>query len=248
VSTRHPGDDPGRTYQYPPRYDDRGQQEQPEPWEDEDPPRPGDRQPAFYPAEPPERQPAFYPADPDEPQPAFYPADSDEPQPRFHPADADEPQPRFHPADADEPQPRFRPADPDEPQPRFSPAGPVRDDYGRHAAHERPGHDQVPRDDPPRRDAGNYRSPTTWNGPAGPAAPPGREPGGWYQDPAGANRTRVSGPGGTTRSGPAPRAPGRPPGSPGQRASPRRLAARRPGGPNVPVRPRPRGTASPLVS
>ena len=86
MSTRYPGDDPGRTYQYPPRHGDREEQDQAEQWEDEGPPRDGERQPAFYPAEPPERQPAFYPADPDEPQPAFYPADSDEPQPRFLPA------------------------------------------------------------------------------------------------------------------------------------------------------------------
>jgi putative peptidoglycan lipid II flippase len=189
VSNHYPGDDQGRTYQYPSRYDDRDQPDQTEQWEDEDPPRAGERQPAFYPAEPPGRQPAFYPAEqdePDGPQPRFRPADPDEAQPAFYPAGypagQDEPQPAFYPAEQDEPQPRFRPAEPDGPQPRFRPAEPGRDDYGRHAAHEPADYEPARRDEPPRRDAESYRSPTTWSGPATPPAAPGREAGGWYQD------------------------------------------------------------------
>jgi putative peptidoglycan lipid II flippase len=202
MSTRYPGDDPGRTYQYPPRGGDRGEQDQTEQWEDEDQPPPGERQPAFYPAEPPERQPAFYPAEPDEPQPAFYPADPDEPQPRF------------------------RPADPDEPQPRFRPAEPGRDDYGRHAAHERSGYDQgrrdeppARRDEPPRRPAESYRSPTTWSGPtAPPAAPPGREAGGWYQEPEDPSPGRRAPEPGDRRAAPPPDRASTEPADQGERA------------------------------
>jgi putative peptidoglycan lipid II flippase len=239
MSTRYPGDDPGRTYQYPPRRGDHDEQDQAEQWEDDDQPRAGERQPAFYPAEPPERQPAFYPTEPDEPQPAFYPADPDEPQPRFRPAESDEPQPRF------------RPAEPDEPQPRFRPAEPGRDDYGRHAAPERSGYDQDRRDEPPARHdepprraaADGYRSPTTWSGAPAPAAPPGREAGGWYQEPEDPPPGRPGGGPGDRRTGPPPDR-GRPePADQGERAwwddafRPPGSGTRAPAGPPGPAEP-----------
>lgn len=171
MSARYPGDDPGRTYQYPPWHDDGDQQDQDDVWADEAPPPPDER-----------------PYRPDERQPSFHPADG---PPASRP---EERRPTFHPADRDQ------------------------DDHGQ-TGYEQRGYEQfpgdrgwdAPREDTPRRPAGNYRSPTTWSGSAAPPPPGGpsrsrrepdaptetqRDPGGWYQAPPGRPPSRRSAPDG----------------------------------------------------
>ncbi len=220
-------------------------------------PRPGERQPAFYPAEPPERQPAFYPAEPDDAaQPAFYPADPDEPQPRFRPADPDEPQPRFRPPSRAGTVTAATPlmSDPATTRTADEPPRPARRTTP-------PGRRELPQPD----DLERAQAP--------PAAPPGREAGGWYQEPEDPSPGRRAPEPGDRRAGPPPdrasrasdqgerawwddafRPAARHPGA--GRSAWTALAsrgrpaarARRPGGPNVTGRPRPRGTASRRVS
>jgi putative peptidoglycan lipid II flippase len=194
VSTRYPGDEPGRTYRYPPEY--------PPPAEDgdeQDPADQWDRQPAFYPAEPEERQPSFHPAEPEERQPSFHPAEPERGDfgrpgpPPVHQRGYDQ---------RDHDQPPYEQADYGprgyEQAPR-DPAYPADEIYGAPGHSYRDGRDEpprrndprrddgdgwdAPREDPSRRPARNYRSPTTWNGPTAPAEAPGRDPGGWYQAP-----------------------------------------------------------------
>jgi putative peptidoglycan lipid II flippase len=197
VSTRYPGDEPGRTYEYPPEHPPRR-----EDGDEQDPADQWDRQPAFYPAEPEERQPSFHPAEPEERQPSFHPIEPEERQPSFHPAEPEPddygrpgPPPRHQRGydqrgygQADYEQPRRDPAYPAD-EVYGSPGNSYRDGRDEPPRHEdrRPGDGggwDAPREDPSRRPAGgNYRSPTTWNGPTAPAEPPGRDSGGWYQAP-----------------------------------------------------------------
>jgi putative peptidoglycan lipid II flippase len=180
VSNRYPGDEPGRTYQYPSWPEDGDERErEPDPsaW-------PADSaEPAGSVGEP--GPPAYRPVDPDEPGPPYPPDQSYRP---------DRPQPTFRPAPGQhalgERAPGQHAPGPRDPGPPRDPAYP---DGGFYEAPGN-GYRDFP-DDPPRRPVTNYRSPTTWSGPPTPppAEPPRgrlepdapveghREPGGWYQ-------------------------------------------------------------------
>jgi putative peptidoglycan lipid II flippase len=195
VSSRYPGDEPGRTYQYPPEYPPRR-----EDGDEQDPADEWDRQSAFYPAEPEERQPSFHPAEPEERQPSFHPAEPERDDygrpgpPPGHQRGYDQREyerPDYEQADYGQrgyEQARRDPAYPAYPADEIY--GPPENSY-RGDRDEPPRRDDprpgagdgwdAPREDPSRRPAGNYRSPTTWNGATAPAEPPGRDPGGWYQ-------------------------------------------------------------------
>jgi putative peptidoglycan lipid II flippase len=184
VSNRYPGDEPGRTYQYPSWPEDGHERERepdPSPW-------------AADPAEPTGSvgepgPPAYRPVDPDEPGPPYPPDQSyrpDRPQPSFRPA------PGQHALGERDPGPH----DPGPHDPGQRGPGPRDPAYPDGGFYEAPGNGyrDFP-DDPPRRPVTNYRSPTTWSGPPTPppAEPPrgrhepdapvegGRDPGGWYQ-------------------------------------------------------------------
>jgi putative peptidoglycan lipid II flippase len=208
VSTRYPGDEPGRTYQYPPEYPP-GQED----GDEQDPADQWDRQPAFYPAEPEERRPSFHPAEPEERRPSFHPIEperDDYGRPGPPPAhqrgyqqreygQGDYGQRDYQQGDYE--QGRRDPAYPAD-EIYGSPGNSYRDDQPEPPRRDDPrrgdgaGWDDAPREDPSRRPAGNYRSPTTWNGPTAPAwngptapaEPPGRDPGGWYQPPESPSR------------------------------------------------------------
>jgi putative peptidoglycan lipid II flippase len=157
VSTRYPGDEPGRTYHYPSWPED-GEQPEPEAWEQ---PEPGAWAPDPQEGTGPREEPGPAPYRPDEPRvPTFRP---NEPGPPYPPE-------QYRPEEA---RPTFRPAE--EPRPTFRPAENYRSPTT-WSGSPTPPPPEPPREPEPPRDP---EPPRGWSEPD-PPAEGHRDPAGWY--------------------------------------------------------------------
>jgi putative peptidoglycan lipid II flippase len=166
VSTRYPGDEPGRTYQYPSWPED-GEQGEPDGWEQ---PEPGAWAPGPEAGTGPHEEPGPPTYRPDQPGvPTFRP---NEPEPSYHPDQypAEQyPPEQYRP---EEPRPTFRPA---EPGPAFRPAENYRSPTTWSGSPTPPPPEAPLEPEPPHEP----ESPHGWREPD-PPAEERRDSGGWY--------------------------------------------------------------------